>query len=716
MPSSPPPASSNFLSRNMSADGILRKDQLEVSLHNEKKLIEEGVLKEDNPLDVTDDFRRLCEASRRGDLKVCQEMIQAGVNINAKDTYDYTPLILASLCGHYETVQLLLESGALCERDTFQGERCLYNALNDRIRNLLLSYDYSKSTDPLQPLASHLTSLLFRTHPKTSDITITSSKGETFNLHKFVLAARSPFFRNKFRTDPDDTVTWKLPNHIPPPSFGIVLKQIYLGELPRELGGGPGTGYTDDEVLLGLDKISDKLEIKNLSDLIIKSEDRRLARQKRQDEVSRGGVQLGAWFQDNVIRHAVEIDTSKADDVKWDRINGVFADVLLRADEDEAEPDDADSQESRSESNGTSLLGIPGTTSSHLLRSSSPSHTRRPRRSKLYPCHKAMLIRSEFFLTMFDSPFREAQTTPHLQIIPIDCSPAVLEIILAFLYTEKSDFGLDIAIDVLFAADMLFLEKLKTKAAVVISALGTGTGTNMATLDAREDETMDIYELLRAAWTTRVQRLEEFAARYIAYRLESYIDDPAFAEIVKESASRISARQDTDTIEILDDIRYYLSERFRLRFEDIGFDEAVEIAEAAELAETSELEAVQRSAEDVVGNQRKHIVTDTNSKAQHNDEKVGSSTSSQTSTSSNSTGTSTSKTSTSNNSNTNLLSASPSPRNDHDGVLRPFNVTVNGEQADERENDDDDFASDAQNYRLLLGKIDTLLERLKLDA
>lgn len=30
----------------------------------------------------------------------------------------------ASLCGHYEVVQLLLDSGALCERDTFQGERC----------------------------------------------------------------------------------------------------------------------------------------------------------------------------------------------------------------------------------------------------------------------------------------------------------------------------------------------------------------------------------------------------------------------------------------------------------------------------------------------------------------------------------------------------------------------------------------------------------------
>ena len=75
---------------------VLRKDQLETSLHEEKKLIETGVLKEDNPLDNSENFRRLCEACRRGDLKVCQEMITEGANINAKDLFDYTPLILVS--------------------------------------------------------------------------------------------------------------------------------------------------------------------------------------------------------------------------------------------------------------------------------------------------------------------------------------------------------------------------------------------------------------------------------------------------------------------------------------------------------------------------------------------------------------------------------------------------------------------------------------------
>lgn len=74
---------------------VVRKDELEASLRNEKELIESGILKEDNPLDISDNFRKLCESCRRGDLKSCQEMIMTeGVNINARDQFDYTPLIL----------------------------------------------------------------------------------------------------------------------------------------------------------------------------------------------------------------------------------------------------------------------------------------------------------------------------------------------------------------------------------------------------------------------------------------------------------------------------------------------------------------------------------------------------------------------------------------------------------------------------------------------
>lgn len=80
----------------MSDTQFMRKDQLETSLHNERRLIEAGKLKEDNPLDLSKPFEELCDACRRGDLKVCQEKITEGVNINGRDLFDCTPLILVS--------------------------------------------------------------------------------------------------------------------------------------------------------------------------------------------------------------------------------------------------------------------------------------------------------------------------------------------------------------------------------------------------------------------------------------------------------------------------------------------------------------------------------------------------------------------------------------------------------------------------------------------
>jgi ankyrin repeat and BTB/POZ domain-containing protein 1 len=75
---------------------VLHKHELERALMRENKEISAGLLKEDNPLDFSEDFRLLCEACRRGDLKVVHEKITEGVNINAKDIFDYTPLILVT--------------------------------------------------------------------------------------------------------------------------------------------------------------------------------------------------------------------------------------------------------------------------------------------------------------------------------------------------------------------------------------------------------------------------------------------------------------------------------------------------------------------------------------------------------------------------------------------------------------------------------------------
>ena len=76
---------------------VLRKDELEVQLKDEHQLIRDGVLRDESPLDLSPEFQKLCDACRIGDLKGCQEALSAGANINARDAFDYTPLICVSL-------------------------------------------------------------------------------------------------------------------------------------------------------------------------------------------------------------------------------------------------------------------------------------------------------------------------------------------------------------------------------------------------------------------------------------------------------------------------------------------------------------------------------------------------------------------------------------------------------------------------------------------
>lgn len=75
---------------------VLRKHELEAKLKDDMELVKSGVLRDDNPLDLSNEFNELLQACRRGDLKRTQELISAGVNINGKDEFDYTPLIIVS--------------------------------------------------------------------------------------------------------------------------------------------------------------------------------------------------------------------------------------------------------------------------------------------------------------------------------------------------------------------------------------------------------------------------------------------------------------------------------------------------------------------------------------------------------------------------------------------------------------------------------------------
>jgi len=533
----------------------------------------------------------------------------------------------------------------LADPDSFERERAVYNALNNKIRNLLLSYDYSKTADPLQPWSSHITSLLIRDLPRTADITL-SAAADSFHLHKFLLSSRSPYFRRKFEHAPE-TDTWKLSHTIPVEAFRVVLRYLYLGEIPRDLVG-PRSTVTEEDVFKGIDKLCKQLELDRLWDAVLSLNDRRLARQRHQDEVQRAQSQVEAFFRDTVFKHKMVIDTRKVNGIKWPHDNAIFANCILRADEFGGDEEVA---EDEIEGPGLISIGLPREGAAQ----NGQNGSRKKQRSVLYPVHKAFLIRSPYFETMFASEFKEAKDSEHLHVIKVDCIPEVLEIVLTFLYTEKADCPLEFALDLLYTSDMLLLDKLKTKAAVTISTLGSGTNnalvdrTHSGVAGAQgevEVEPINVYDVIHAAWDLNVQRLEEFAARYLASRLEDYIDEEEFADLIQESASRLKERQETDTIELLDDIRYYLSERFKYRFDGDGLEEMLD--------EEGEI-----SAEAVEG----LALNESREKPTAEDAGV-------------------------------------------DGRV----VTLDGEVVE------DEFASDAINYQILLGKIDKMLDRLKLDA
>jgi ankyrin repeat/BTB/POZ domain-containing protein 1 len=554
--------------------------------------------------------------------------------------------------------------GALAERNTFQGERCIYNALNDRIRNLLLQYDFSKSSDPYVYWSTHISTLLGRTSPKTTDITLASGS-RSFDLHKFILVARSPYFRSKLAAVPE-TTTWKLTHTVPVQSFLIVLRYLYLGEVPRDIAP-VGGADSEEDVLKGLDKVSKQLEVESLWEAILAGGDRRLARQRYQAEVERARGQFEDFFKQNVLGHKMVVDTDQVKDVKWKYDNSMFADVILRADEPIDIEDERSGQVTPTEDSPTIPIGPAGDQESVTKR-----------KSGLYPAHKAMLIRSEYFEKMFSGDFVESQRDDHLRIITVDCTPAVLEIILTFLYTESTVCPLEHALDLLYAADMLFLDGLKSKAAQAISTLGSGNanalvdrthgeaqknGEDGPGVEDPEMEPINIYDVIHAAWDLRVQRLEEFAARYLAYRLEDYIDEEDFQALIAESAQRITVREETDTIELLDDIRYYLSDRFRLRFEDVGFEDMMD--ESGEMID-ADLAAAMAQQADISADATNGVSNQSQNGVQANG----------------------------------------------DGEVKDGEAvrTLDGAEAE------DEFASDAINYQILQRKIDAMLDRLKLDA
>ena len=514
---------------------------------------------------LEEEFTKLNVACRIGDINLVQSLIATpGLDINQVDKWDYSPLILLAICGHKKIVEMLLSRGAVCERDTFQGARCIYGALNNEIRDLLISFDMTKAVDESQPFAAHLSSILNPNQIPTKDIIFhfphaVNKSVQTFRLNRFLLSARSAYFSEKLNGDWKENMVIVFPNTIDAGVFKIIINYIYLRTdfLPID----------DKQIQSHLEWLARKLNLDDLFESI----------QKIKDVEHNFTSSIAKVKHEFVSRFILNARNQLKEFLKHQVLANKHVSLLELQEEVDFEDINIEiSPETRECMN----IGSVDLILSCLDAKSEAA--------VYYPVHKSVAIRSEYFDTMLKSDMfqstqqelplyngklgssmviRSALSPQHLPVVRIGTSVSsaiVAEIVLSFLYHDVVDIPLLQSIEVIFAADELFLDRLKS-----MSVMKFASGFNFSKEDfisLVDVVGYDAYDLIRISWQTRSEKLEHYVTKMIAYNISKIFHNQEehlkILALIKESADRINERQDTDTIELVDDIRFNLGKKY----------------------------------------------------------------------------------------------------------------------------------------------------------
>ncbi|RVD87604.1 uncharacterized protein DFL_001826 [Arthrobotrys flagrans] len=444
----------------------------------------------------------LMNAIRLGDIKAVQEhLVTSKHHLNAVDKFDYSPIVLASLCGHYDILELLLSLGARCDRDTFQGERAVYSALNDRIRNLLLKYDYSVSVDNKQPYATLLSSLLskevgcasltgiFRPRPDGDTLIRPRNGGDEIVAHAFVLIARSKYFRDLIESSGTLQVN-RLPIPADADSTLVVLRYMYLIDSGDGIENCGTLDSTELAVYFGLPSLCKSAD----------SEPGRSGANKRTAVVEAAQEDfLRLWDEYLSVPLCLPRGEPFSISMLPSRIKSLRPDVVLQVE---------------SQFDGNVFF---------------------------YAAHRAM-IQSDFICTAirFKQEFQLSQTGGQWPIIvSIDVSPEIMEVILKWFYTDMVEIPSEDALDLLQAADMLLIERLKSRACLLIT---TQDSDGLLTGELG----YSIFDVARTGWITGTfPKLDPFCARFLASRLEQCLEGEVirlqFEELIQRFRMRFEA-------------------------------------------------------------------------------------------------------------------------------------------------------------------------------
>ncbi|XP_020736797.2 ankyrin repeat and BTB/POZ domain-containing protein 1 isoform X1 [Odocoileus virginianus] len=170
-------------------------------------------------------------------------------------------------------------------------------------------------------------------------------------------------------------------------------------------------------------------------------------------------------------------------------------------------------------------------------------------------CHKAFFCgRSEYFRALLDDHFQESGQLAASGGLPAvalqSVSPEVFTHVLYYVYSNHTEVPPELACDVLSVADMYLLPGLKQLC-----------GRSLAQL-LDEDSVVGVW---RVAKLFGLARLEDQCTKYMARVIEKLVQQEDFVEAVREEAAAVAGRQETDSIPLVDDIRFHMGSLVQTR-------------------------------------------------------------------------------------------------------------------------------------------------------
>ncbi|KAK1897743.1 Ankyrin repeat and BTB/POZ domain containing protein 1 [Dissostichus eleginoides] len=113
-----------------------------------------------------------------------------------------------------------------------------------------------------------------------------------------------------------------------------------------------------------------------------------------------------------------------------------------------------------------------------------------------------------------------------------------------YIYTDNTELITEDVFDVLCVADMYLLPGLKRLC-----------GKTLAKTIC-EDNVLYMWKMAKLF---RLSRLEDQCTEFMAKIIERLVEQDEFAELIKEDAASLEERQETDSIPVVDEIRFHIT-------------------------------------------------------------------------------------------------------------------------------------------------------------